>query len=162
MTDFPQGLIDSLATFTIWAQHGEQTQVQPFTKYLEWMIPLDLPILALGVAGGLIVAIRARNRLTVIIGLWAAGITTAYSLIQYKTPWIVVNMLIPLALLAGLAVEELWHSRARLAVPVVVVAALAASGYQAIDLNFNRYDDQTEAYVYVHSTRDMLALVDEI
>ncbi len=161
-TNFPRGLIDSLATFTIWAQHGESTQVQPFTRYIEWMIPLDLPILALGVIGGLIVAIRARDRLSVIVGLWAAGITTAYSLIQYKTPWIVVNMLVPLALLAGLAVAELWRSRFRLAAPLVVVVALAVSGYQAIDLNFNRYDDQTEAYVYVHSTRDMLALVDEI
>ncbi|HEY6013358.1 MAG TPA: flippase activity-associated protein Agl23 [Candidatus Limnocylindrales bacterium] len=161
-TNFPKGLTDSLATFTIWAQHGESTQVQPFTRYLEWMIPLDLPILLLGVAGGLIVAIRARDRLSVTIGLWAAGITTAYSLIQYKTPWIVVNMLIPLALLAGLAIAELWRSRLRVAAPVLVVVALAVSGYQAVDLNFNRYDDQTEAYVYVHSTRDMLSLIDEI
>jgi uncharacterized protein (TIGR03663 family) len=161
-TNFPKGLTDSLATFTIWAQHGESTQVQPFTKYLEWMIPLDLPILAVGTVGGLAVAILARDRLSVVIGLWAAGITTAYSLIQYKTPWIVVNMLVPLALLAGLAVAELWQSRFRLAAPLVVAVALVVSGYQAVDLNFNRYDDQTEAYVYVHSTRDMLALVDEI
>jgi predicted membrane-bound mannosyltransferase len=126
------------------------------------MIPLDLPILVLGVAGGLIVAFRARDRLTVVIGLWAAGITAAYSLIQYKTPWIVVNMLVPLALLGGLLMAELWRSRIRLAVPLIVVAAIAVNGYQAIDLNFNRYDDQTEAYVYVHSTRDMLAMIDEI
>lgn len=161
-TNFPQGLIDSLATFTIWVQRREATQVQPFTKYLEWMIPLDLPILALGVIGGLIVAIKARDRLTVVIGLWAAGITTAYSLIGYKTPWIVVNMLVPLALLAGIAIAELWRSRLRLAAPAVVAVAVVVSGYQAIDLNFNRYDDQTEAYVYVHTTRDMFALIDEI
>jgi len=161
-TNFPQGLVDSLATFTIWAQHGESTQVQPFTKYLEWMTPLDLPILALGVVGGVIAAIQARDRLWVIIGLWAAGITVAYSIIQYKTPWIIVNMLVPLALLAGLAVSELWRSRFRLGVPVVLGTAIAMSGYQAIDLNFSRYDDQTESYVYVHSTRDMLNLVDAI
>ena len=65
------------------------------------MVPLDLPILVLGVVGGVIVAIRADHRLWVMIGLWAAGITAAYSLTQYKTPWIVINMLLPLALLAG-------------------------------------------------------------
>ena len=32
----------------------------------------------------------------------------------------------------------------------------------AIDLNYNHYDDETYKYVYVHSTRQMLALVDEI
>ena len=161
-TNFPQGLIDSLATFTLWVQHSEATQVAPFTRYFEWMIPLDLPILVLGVAGGLVVAFRAQDRLSVVIGLWAAGITTAYSLIQYKTPWIVVNMLVPLALLGGLLAAELWRSRLRLAVPLVIVAAVAINGYQAIDLNFNRYDDQTEAYVYVHSTRDMLAMIEDI
>lgn len=161
-TNFPQGLIDSLATFTIWAQHGESTQVQPLTKYIEWMIPLDLPILVLGVVGGVIAAFRANDRLWVVIGLWAAGISAAYSLIQYKTPWIIVNMLLPLALLAGLAVQELWRSRFRLGLPLVVGAAALLSGYQAIDLNFNRYDDGSLAYVYVHSTRDMLNLVNEI
>ncbi len=161
-TNFPQGLIDSLATFTIWAQHGESTQVQPLTKYIEWMIPLELPIFALGAIGGLIAAVRANNLLWVIIGLWAAGISAAYSIIQYKTPWIIVNMLLPLALLAGLAVQELWRSRLRLGVPVVIGAATVISGYQAIDLNFNRYDDGSYAYVYVHSTRDMLNLVNEI
>ena len=68
-TNYPQGLIDSLATFTIWTQTGEATQVQPIYKYLEWMIPIEGPILALGFVGGLIAAIRAPSRLWVVIGL---------------------------------------------------------------------------------------------
>jgi predicted membrane-bound mannosyltransferase len=96
-------------------------------------------------------------------GYRAVGISAAYSIIQYKTPWITLNMLLPLALLAGLAVASLWRSRSlRLGVPVVLGAAVLASGYQAIDLNFTHYDDETYPYVFVHSTRDMLALVDEI
>jgi uncharacterized protein (TIGR03663 family) len=169
-TNFPQGLIDSLTAYVFWFQHGDATQVQPIYRYLQWMIPIgdpglipvDVPILVLGIVGGLIAAIRAPSRAWVIVGLWAAGITAAYSLIQYKTPWIIVNMLLPLALLAGLAVQELWQSRFRLAMPLVLGAALAVNGYQAIDLNFNRYDDQAYGYVYVHSTRDMLAMIDEI
>jgi uncharacterized protein (TIGR03663 family) len=100
-SNFPKGLIDSLATFTIWAQHGEATQVQPAYKYLQWMIPTEVPILVLGAVGGVLAAIRARDRLWVIIGLWAAGITTVYSIIQYKTPWIILNMLLPLRCWAG-------------------------------------------------------------
>ncbi len=161
-TNFPKGLTDSLAAFAIWAQHGESTQSQPITRYLEWMIPLELPILILGVAGGLAAAIRGRDRLWVTIGLWAAGITAAYSIIQYKTPWIILNMVLPLALLAGLAISELWRSRFRFGAPVVLGAALVASTYQAVDLNFYHYDDEAYAYVFVHSTREMLSLVDDI
>lgn len=162
-SNFPKGVVDSLATFTIWAQTGAGTQNQPPQQYLDWMIPLDLPILVLGVAGGLVAAIRAPSRLWVVIGLWAAGITTAYSIISYKTPWIVLNMLVPLALLAGLAVAELWSRRSiRLGAPLVLGAAVLASGYQAIDLNYVHYDDERYDYVFVHTTRDMFNLLEEI
>jgi uncharacterized protein (TIGR03663 family) len=163
-TNFPQGLIDSLATFTIWTQTGAATQIQPPQTYLVWMLRADAPILILGTVGGLIAAIRGRDRIWVCIGLWALGTTVAYSLVQYKTPWIVLNMLVPLALLAGLAIDAAWRSvRWRLAVPVALGASMLLSGYQAIDLNFARYDDEhAYPYVFVHSTRQMLDLVEEI
>lgn len=170
-TNFPRGLVDSLTAYVYWFQHGDATQVQPIYQYLQWLIPIgapnlipvETPILVLGVIGGVIAAIRAPSRLWVVIALWAAGITAAYSIIQYKTPWIILNMLLPLALLAGLAVSYLWRSRPlRVGLPVVLAVAVLLNGYQAIDLNFNRYDDQAYSYVYVHSTRDMLSMVDEI
>ncbi|MGH2474795.1 MAG: flippase activity-associated protein Agl23 [Candidatus Limnocylindrales bacterium] len=163
-TNFPKGLADSLATFTIWTQTGGATQAQPPQQYLVWMLAADGPILALGAIGGLIAAIRGRERLWVFVGLWALGVTAAYSLVAYKTPWIALNMLLPLALLAGHAVRETWASvgRWRVVVPVVLAAALALSTYQSIDLNFRHYDDETYPYVFVHSTRDMLTMVDDI
>ncbi len=162
-SNFPKGLLDSLATFTIWTQTGGETQTQPLFQYLVWTVPLDVAIVVLGVIGGLLAAIRAPSRLWVVIGLWAAGISVAYSIISYKTPWILLNMLLPLALLGGLAVSELWRNRRlRLGAPVVLGAAALVSGYQAVDLNFSHYDDPTYAYVFVHSTRDMLNMIDEI
>jgi uncharacterized protein (TIGR03663 family) len=162
-TNFPEGLADSMAAYLFWFQHGDATQIQPVHQYLLWMIPIEAPILILGVVGGLIAAIRMVSRLWVVIGLWALGITLAFSIIQYKTPWIILNMLLPLALLAGLAVSALWRSpRLRLAAPVVFGVAVLFSGFFTIDLNFNRYDSETYPYVYVHSTRSMLDLVDEV
>lgn len=162
-TNYPKGLINSLATFTIWTQTSGVTQSQPLVQYLLWMVPLDVVILALGVIGGLVTAIRAPSRLWVVIGLWAAGITAAYSLIPYKTPWILLNMVLPLALLAGLAISELWRvPRLRAAAPLVLGAAVLLSGYQAIDLNYRHYDDPSQAYVFVHSTREMLTMIDVI
>jgi len=162
-SNYPKGLVDSLATFTIWTQTGSATQVQPFQSYLLWMVRADAPILLLGALGGLLAAIKARDRLVVFIALWALGIIAAYSLVQYKTPWITLNMVVPLALLGGLAVAGLWGSaRWRPAAPLGLAAAVLLSSYQAIDLNYRHYDDETYPYVFVHSTRDMLALVDAI
>jgi len=163
-TNYPKGLVDSLATFTIWTQTSGETQVQPLHQYLAWMLAADGPILVLGVAGGLIAAIRARDRLWTFVGLWAAGVTLAYSLVSYKTPWIIVNMLLPLALLAGLAIRDLLGARGplRISAPAVLVAALGLSTFQAWDLNFRHYDDETYPYVFVHTTREALDLVNEI
>src|SRR4051812_5447562 len=162
-TNFPNGLVDSLATFAVWTQTGGGTQQQPIQEYLVWMLRADAAILLLGAVGGLLAAIRGRSVVWVFVGLWALGITAAYSLIQYKTPWIVLNMLVPLALLGGLAIAALAEARRwRLLAPVVLAGAVAISGYQAVDLNYRHYDDETYPYVFVHTTRQALDLVSRI
>jgi uncharacterized protein (TIGR03663 family) len=162
-TNFPKGLIDSVATFKVWTQTGAATQVQPVQQYLVWMARADAPILVLGVVGGLFAAISGRDRTAAFIGLWALGITAAYSLIQYKTPWIALNMLVPLAMLGGIAFRELSRSaRWRRLAPIGLAAGVLVSGFQTVDLNYGHYDDETYPYVYVHTTRQTLALVDRI
>jgi predicted membrane-bound mannosyltransferase len=42
------------------------------------------------------------------------------------------------------------------------MAAVGISGYQAVDLNYTHYDDETYPYVFVHSTREMLTMIDEV
>jgi uncharacterized protein (TIGR03663 family) len=163
-TNFPNGLTDSFASLTNWAETGGQTQIQPIYQYLEWMLRADAPIVILGAIGGLIAAIRGNNRLWVFIGLWALGITLAYSIPAYKTPWIAINMLLPLALLGGYAIYEIARLRGpvRLLAPVALVVALGWSAYQSLDLNYTHYDDETYPYVFVHSTRQTFDLLNEI
>ena len=164
-TNFPQGVVDSLATFTIWTQTGGATQVAPPQQYLVWMATADAPILILGTIGGILAAIQGRDRLWVFIGLWALGITLAYSYISYKTPWIALNMLLPLALLGGFAIREAaLLPRWRPVAVGAVVLATAASAFLAYDLNFVNYDTDSSRYpyVYVHSTREMLTMLDRI
>ena len=161
----PQGLVDSLATFTIWTQTGTESQVQPIQQYLVWMLQADAPILILGAVGGLFVAWRAHNRVAVFIALWALGITAAYSLVTYKTPWIALNMLVPLALVGGIGASLMArHLRSRplrAAAAAVLAGAIGVSGYQALDINFVHFDDENYPYVFVHTTRQALALVAE-
>ena len=164
-TNFPKGIVDSLATFTIWTQTGGATQVQPIQTYLLWMLRAEAPILILGTIGGLIAAIRGRDPVWILIGLWALGMTVAYSLIGYKTPWITINMLLPLALLAGLTVDTMARSvRFTRLAPVVAAGALVVATYQSVDLNYRHYADETYPYVFVHTTTqafDLIARIDE-
>ena len=45
---------------------------------------------------------------------------------------------------------------------MLLVAGLAFSGYRAVDFNFVHYDDETYPYVFVHTTREALAMVDAV
>ena len=88
----------------------------------------------------------------------------AYSIVPYKTPWLALNFIVPLAIVSGYAVNEFysWNKRELRFVVFVIVAAAAISLYQSIKLNFFRYDDEKYVYVYGHTFRDFLPMVEEI
>jgi uncharacterized protein (TIGR03663 family) len=160
-----QGLVDSFATFAIWTQTSAETQTQPIYQYLAWMARPEIHILVLGTLGGLLVARQGRDRIAVFIGLWALGITMAYSLISYKTPWVAVNMIVPLAILGGIFVQflviNLRSMRLKVLAATGVVGLVAAGAYQTVDLSFHRGDDETYGYVIVHTVRDVYDLMAE-
>lgn len=89
-----------------------------------------------------------------LLALYAPAVFLAYSVIPYKTPWCIISIEWPFLLLAAAAVTELPRLFRR-AGPVVAalagIALLGRCGYLAWDLNFNRYADKTQDYVYVHT-----------
>ncbi|MEI8294129.1 MAG: flippase activity-associated protein Agl23 [bacterium] len=94
----------------------------------------------------------ARYRYTAILG---AGTLLAYSIIPYKTPWCVISMLWPFYITLGGVVRE-WAGRAaRDRVWLVAVPLLAVSGYMMVRLNFFRFTDDSEPYVYVQTYKDI-------
>jgi len=112
------------------------------------------------------VVLKPKNSFALFAALWSFGLIAAYSLIGYKTPWLLLNFVVPLALIAGYAIQAVYEmdkSQLRL-VAVIMVAALAVSTYQTIDLNFINYDNDNTKYVYVyaHTKRPTLELVNEI
>jgi hypothetical protein len=77
-----------------------------------------------------------------------------------------LNFLVPLALISGYtiqAVYEMDHGQLRLAA-VILLVAFGVATYQSIDLNFVNYDndDQKYVYVYAHTRRGTLDLVNQI
>jgi uncharacterized protein (TIGR03663 family) len=100
-------------------------------------------------------------------GLFLAAI---YSLIPYKTPWLALNLWLPLAFFAGKAVDSLWRWAAkelsrRTAVPAFCILAVLAGALIAHDTRqrvFLHPADEANPYAYAHTTDDILGLSSEI
>jgi uncharacterized protein (TIGR03663 family) len=166
-----QGVSDSFKTFAIWTKTGTGAHVHPWSQYVIWLFRQEGPLLVLGVLGAtaILLAIllsKAKNSFALFSALWAFGLIAAYSLIPYKTPWLLLSFLVPLALVAGYAVQAVYEfdKRQLRLVLVFLLIPVCVSTYQTLDLNFKNYDNDDTYYVYVyaHTTRGMLDLVKEI
>ncbi|PYS79502.1 MAG: hypothetical protein DMF66_02590 [Acidobacteria bacterium] len=141
---------------------------KPLDTYVRWLWQEEAPILLLAVAGACVALFeRRRNRFAVFAGAWAFGLLAAYSLISYKTPWLVLSFVVPLAVVAGYAVQAFdnwvggarrWHSPAL----AIVAVAIAVCTYQAVVVNFREYDNDRYIYVYSHTQRQALDMLKEV
>ncbi len=164
-----QGVLDALKTFRFWTATGKFEHVHPWWTFFQWMGREESPLLLLGAAGLCVALWRRANRLAVFTAFWAIGLFAAYSIIPYKTPWLMLNFVVPLAIVAGYAFEQIYQqtkatqSMIGLAFAITIsTAALGVSGYQMIQLNFLHYDEGSYAYPYAHTYRDIFSLLDEI
>jgi uncharacterized protein (TIGR03663 family) len=164
--NYPQGVYDSVRTFQFWTKTGKLQHVHPLTTYIYWLVRQESPVLSLGILGAAMVVWRPRNTFALFVALWGFGILAAYSLISYKTPWLGLSFIIPLALIGGYAIQQIYEeSSGHLGLAAGILAlAIAISGYQTIDLNFFNYDndDQYYVYVYAHTRRETLEMLKEI
>jgi len=159
----PRGILDSVLTFTYWTKTG-RTGIynREWSTYLSWMWQEEAPVLLLGSIGTLVALIRVRNYLTVFCAFWSIGIFTAYSLVPYKTPWLALSIILPLIIMAGDLIGQAYQPGTRAFTVVIAGAAILFSLYQAIDVSFVNYDNDAYAYIYAHTKRDFLGLVNEI
>ncbi len=87
-----QGISDALKTFQIWTKTGQTAHVHPLMTYFLWLFRQESPLLLLGVMGAFVIVLKPKNTLALFSALWAFGLIAAYSLIPYKTPWLVVEL----------------------------------------------------------------------
>src|SRR5258708_18333020 len=182
-----------MKTFQVWTKTGQEAHVHERWTYIaKWLPFQESPLLVLGAIGAGLVVWKPKNRFALFSALWAFGIIAAYSLVPYKTPWLILSFLPPLALISGYAIEWAYQQlkqqeldkivvmMAALVVWVVVSGVLPNAAlafyhkplnpktaiplYQTVDLNFVNYDNDNDYYVYVyaHSRRELLKLVDVI
>jgi uncharacterized protein (TIGR03663 family) len=158
-----RGALDSLQ---VWAATGTKEHGHDWPTYLTWLWQEEAPLLILGAAGAILALILRRNRFALFAGAWAFGILAAYSLIPYKTPWLMLNFTVPLAIIGGYAINEIyiWTTglTSRMTALAIALVALAVCGTQAVQLNFFHYDDDRYPYVYAHTYREFLPMMTAI
>jgi uncharacterized protein (TIGR03663 family) len=173
---YGEGVQKAFEAYAIWTKTGTKDHTQSgFWGYLAWMFgsqpgpklqtALEAVIVLLSAAGTLIAFFKGRHRVAMFIGLWAVGLFLAYSLIPYKTPWLALSFLLPMALIAGYGINELVTSAnaaARAGGVIVAAAAVALLGYQSYNLNFVNYDNNDRMYVYAHTKRPFLEMMGRI
>ena len=168
--NYPQGVRDAVTTYSYWARTGMTQQTAPWYTYALWLLREEALIFILAAIGTGMALVQRRNRLAVFAGVWALVLLAAYSMIPYKTPWVLLNMIVPMSIVGGAGVQILGdhfaeHHGGKLAqlVPAALsVVALAICFYQSVQLSFFRYDDDTYVYPYVQTRRGFLNLVAEI
>jgi uncharacterized protein (TIGR03663 family) len=162
----PEWSRDLFRALPLWTVAGTVDHPHEFYMYVWWLLQEEGPILALGLVGAGLALWRATGRFAIFATLWAGGLITAYSLIPYKTPWLTLNFIIPLAILSGYAVNALDKRirkpshRALLITSLVI--GVVTSAYQMAVLNYIRYDDDRYPYVYAHTHRDVNRLMHDV
>jgi uncharacterized protein (TIGR03663 family) len=120
---------------------------------------------------GLFIVIRKRNASPYHwLAYYGLMIAIIYSLIPYKTPWLALNLWLPLTLFAASAVESVWRSGTtkfpqQVTIPAFCILAVLTGIVIAHDTRqrvFLYPADESNPYSYSQTSEDILALPAEI
>jgi uncharacterized protein (TIGR03663 family) len=164
---YPRGLVDMVAAFNVWAKTGTGASghEKPFFYYLKLMSLYEWPFLLAMLVAPLALWIKGRSER--ILTLTGGGLFLAYSLIPYKTPWLILSVLWPLAFVIGFVVSR-WDvlgtikgiGLLRPAFKPLLLAAMLVAAYTMLRLNFRDYAASGEPYVYVQTTNQFKYAID--
>jgi len=147
----PEGLTRFFAPFAIWTTRAMQGagHEKPWHYWIELFARYE-PAALVGLILSPWAAVAARPPVRQ-LALYGMASFAAYTVIAYKTPWCVVELVWPFTFVAGWALARL-AVRARPSLAAALAGALTiASLVPAVRVNFFRYADATERYVYVQT-----------
>jgi len=159
----PVGLINSFKSFMPWISHGVNGigHEKPFYYFLLLIARYELPILLLGIIG-LYFSFKSKNIFYKNISIWFIVMFLVYSLIPYKTPWLVINITLPLCLLSAVTIiniKKIINKKVFILLLVVLFTYLLCF---SVYLNFINYYKDTNKYAYVHTDKAILDIVNQV
>ena len=184
-----KGPLDFLRSVFMWTGRGVKEGIHDhaFSYYLGILVKLELPLVLAAIIGFAVTLWRG-TRFGLFTMAWAFGMFFGYSLIPYKTPWLMVSMLIALAVFSGYVAQELFavlrFTAPQLAFIALLMALAVPIAKTSWQVNFVKYEDNENhtgyfkawgerlklraytdtqyGYVYAQTDKGLLALVKEI
>src|SRR5262245_40704487 len=145
------GITDAVKSVGLWTKRSGGEHVKDFWYYIGILYKLELPLLIGSLLAGVFI-VRRGTRFWLFVGAWALGITLAYSIIGYKTPWLAVSFLIPTALLSGHAAQRVYGAAQLISLRLLLAAALVTilifNLRLAWTVNFDKHDDNDNSSGY--------------
>jgi len=143
------------------ARAGGEGHKKPFWYYAVLLAGGWSGAVILGLAAmGMVRAFRPPPQ--IFLASYALLITVIYSAIPYKTPWLALNLWLPLAILAGIAVEWLWLAAPKFSIRAAVSIGILMLGFLiARDTRqrvFKFPADEKNPYAYAQTGEDLLRL----
>ncbi len=177
-----RGPLDSVATYFPWFHRaaGHSTHVHPWYYYLEhllWYHPARGPIWTEALVAVLAVVGAVTSLAGWRLGTSQAGfarfvtfftltIATAYSVIPYKTPWCLLNFLLPMVLLAGIGAAALFRlgktRRWQGGVGLLLAAGCAHLGWQGWRASHEFASHRGNPYIYSQTVPNVIELTDRV
>ncbi|MDD5200326.1 MAG: TIGR03663 family protein [Terrimicrobiaceae bacterium] len=165
-----QGLAGLYETYAAWFKTGvgasghnkPEDQLGPFNYY--WFLLLaryEWPAL-IGLAACIRLLWPAPAHLRY-LAIYGAGALVAYTIIPYKTPWLLLVLLWPFFFTFGALVEECSRAAVGSAAALMLASAcVTASMMRGAQLNFRDFANPAEPYVYVQTFPEIRRLTDPL
>jgi uncharacterized protein (TIGR03663 family) len=151
----PQGLRTALYdSLSYWlSQQPVNRGGQPWFYYLVVLVAYELPVLVLA-AVGIVTSLRRPTLLRLYL-VWSATLNLiVYSWASERMPWLVLHLLLPLVLLAGVGLQTLWEGRHTLRAAAVACAAAGAAFllWGAVNVSYVHPADPAELLVFTQTS----------
>ena len=155
-------LFQAIPRFT--ARAGGEGHEKPFGYYFQLLDPLLILffVAAAGLYAVVCDAVAGRHRQNLALAIYGLTVVLIYSAIPYKTPWLALNLWLPLTLICGLGVSAFWEQMkapaARWGIIIAGIFLLATLARQTQTLVFHQPADPKNPYAYAHTSEDLLGL----
>ena len=157
-----KGVLGLLETFKIWFTTGTQQggHEKPFFYWVNLFYRYEY--LALVGFIGCLFYVKTSSKWIRYTAIYGLGILLVYSIIPYKTPWCIVNLLWPFYFVFGDIVNQLLKTKWQLGIQILCVLLFLISGLLTCVLNFIDHSNPRMPYVYVQTFPDIKKLTDPI
>jgi uncharacterized protein (TIGR03663 family) len=137
---------------------------KPFAYYFQLLDPLFiLSILAVaGFYDAIGNAITNHHKPGLLVVIYGLVVALIYSTIPYKTPWLALNLWLPLTLVCGMGVAAFWdlskQASGRWAIAIAGALLLMTLATQTKTLVFDQPADEKNPLAYAHTGEDLMRL----